>query len=233
MLTMILIGFAAGLCVPFVASRFGKYLPSDPGTALSQMWHRPRFPKGLSATHRLRFRQMWTKLGMISLLWGGISAGAAALIGIYFPPSAHVWLMFFWLILAVLTAIDERYFLLPDVLTIPLLLLGLAYSLWGNGIPIETSLAGALYGYLLPSVSVLIVSPFLKDSFGGGDVKMLAALGAWFGMIPLSVLLLISVVSFVLWAVFTKQRAGAYGPHLALAAMITLFLVQMKALTFL
>ena len=233
MLTMILIGFAAGLCVPFVASRFGKYLPSDPGTALSQMWHRPRFPKGLSATHRLRFRQMWTKLGMISLLWGGISAGAAALIGIYFPSSAHVWLMFFWLILAVLTAIDERYFLLPDVLTIPLLLLGLAYSLWGNGIPIETSLAGALYGYLLPSVSVLIVSPFLKDSFGGGDVKMLAALGAWFGMIPLSVLLLISVVSFVLWAVFTKQRAGAYGPHLALAAMITLFLVQMKALTFL
>ena len=118
--------------------------------------------------------------------------------------------------------------MLPDVLTIPLLLLGLAYSLWGNGIPIDASLSGAIYGYLLPSVSVLIVSPFLKDSFGGGDVKMLAALGAWFGMIPLSILLLISVISFICWAFWTKQRAGAYGPHLALAAVITLFLTQMR-----
>ena len=233
MFIMILICFMFGLCVPFVASRFGKYLPSDLGTALAQMWHFPHFPHGLSSEHFFCFRKMWLKLIMVSLLWGCFLASVFALIYFCFPPSSYIWLMCFLIILALLTAIDERYFLLPDVLTIPLLLLGLAYSLWGNGIPIDASLSGAIYGYLLPSVSVLIVSPFLKDSFGGGDVKMLAALGAWFGMIPLSILLLISVISFICWAFWTKQRAGAYGPHLALAAVITLFLTQMRILTFL
>ena len=95
------------------------------------------------------------------------------------------------------------------------------------------SFLGACYGYFLPALAVFVSSYFLRNAFGGGDVKMLAGLGAWVGVIPLCVLLLISVVSFFIVSLITAKRAGAYGPHLALAGIIVLFLTIRGIIPFL
>ena len=115
----------------------------------------------------------------------------------------------------------------------PLIFVGFGYAIWGRVIPVEQSFIGACYGFLLPSIAVFLSSLFLKDAFGGGDVKMLVGLGVWFGMLPLCLLLLISVLSFAFFSVITRRKAGAYGPHLAFAGMIVLFLTANHLIPFL
>jgi len=78
--------------------------------------------------------------------------------------------------------IDYRTQKIPNWLTVPGATLGLAYSLAApQGIGPLWSLAGFAVGF-----SLLIV-PWLLGGGGMGDVKMLAALGAWLG--PLGVLI--------------------------------------------
>ncbi|MCE9546741.1 MAG: A24 family peptidase [Planctomycetia bacterium] len=64
-----------------------------------------------------------------------------------------------------------------NVLTIPLLISGLAYhGLAAGGQGIGPSLLGALFGF-----GVLIV-PHLLGLMGAGDVKLMAGVGAWLGL---------------------------------------------------
>ena len=232
MMSSFIFAFVFGLCVPLIASRFGKFLPTDPGTALALIWHRPRWPRGISSRRRPLLREKWMELICYGIMWGFLLAFFFRVSDVTFAPQAHIWLKMLFCILALLTAIDDQYYLLPDVLTIPLLFLGFGFSIWGGEMTPAASFAGAVYGYMLPTVSVLIVHPFMKDSFGGGDVKMLAALGAWFGLWGLSVLLMISVVSFWVWSVVMRRRCGAYGPHLAFGAVVTLFLIHFQFIDF-
>jgi prepilin peptidase CpaA len=78
--------------------------------------------------------------------------------------------------------IDYRTKKIPNWLTMPGAILGLAYSLAApQGIGPLWSLAGLLVGFSL------LLLPWLLGGGGMGDVKMLAALGAWLG--PLGVLI--------------------------------------------
>ena len=166
------------------------------------------------------------------MMWGFLLAFFFRVSDVTFAPETQLWVRMFFCITALLTAIDDQYFLLPDVLTVPLLFLGFGFSIWGGEITPQMSFFGALYGYLLPTLSVFLVHPFIKDSFGGGDVKMLTALGAWFGFFGLSVLLMISVCSFSVWSICMKKRSGAYGPHLTFGAILTLFLLHFHLIDF-
>jgi leader peptidase (prepilin peptidase)/N-methyltransferase len=86
-----------------------------------------------------------------------------------------------WWLLA-LGWIDWRRFILPDALTLPLIVLGLAAA-WGLA-PDELwdRLAGAVCGYLLLwGVAWLYRRLRGRDGLGLGDAKLLAAAGAWVG----------------------------------------------------
>jgi leader peptidase (prepilin peptidase)/N-methyltransferase len=86
-----------------------------------------------------------------------------------------------WWLLA-LGWIDWRRFILPDALTLPLIVLGLAAA-WGLA-PGELwdRLAGAVCGYLLLwGVAWLYRRLRGRDGLGLGDAKLLAAAGAWVG----------------------------------------------------
>ena len=77
---------------------------------------------------------------------------------------------------AVAAAIDLRTHRIPNYVTVPAALLGLAYhSLAPGGWGPLVSLAGFGVGF------VLLLFPWLLGGGGMGDVKMLAALGAWLG----------------------------------------------------
>ena len=225
--------FLFGLAVPFVASRYGKILASDWGELLFYLWHRPHFPKSKTPQREIKLRKLWYKMALFSVFWAVVLTGLFVLVDIYMPVSARLWAKIFMCLMALLASIDQQYFLLPDIFTVPLIFIGFGYALWGWTIPLEQSFWGACYGFLMPSVAVFISSSFLKDAFGGGDVKMLVGLGVWVGILPLCLLLLISVVSFAIFALITKRRAAAYGPHLAFAGIIVLFLSANHLIPFL
>jgi leader peptidase (prepilin peptidase)/N-methyltransferase len=93
-----------------------------------------------------------------------------------------MYAMFFSLAIC-LFFIDLETFLLPDRLTYAMLWLGLLGASLGY-LPItpQESIWGAALGYLLPwSVNALYYLVRKHDGFGGGDFKLLAALGAWTG----------------------------------------------------
>ena len=80
------------------------------------------------------------------------------------------------LYVALAAATDIRMHRIPNYLTVPAALLGLAYhTLAPTGWGPLASLAGLAVGF-----SLLFI-PWLLGGSGMGDVKLLAALGAWLG----------------------------------------------------
>ncbi len=227
----VLSGFVLGAFLPAMSSRFGKFMPADPGTALAGLFHRPRFPRG-GAIHRENLKKLWGRFLKASFLSGLLTALIYAGVAVCYPMPHRIWIeamVFFVLLLAM---VDHKIMLLPDILTIPLLLLGISYSFCmsedvyfaKDALSLADSLQGAWFGYLLPTCIIFLMYPLMKGGFGGGDIKMLMALGAWFGFVGLNLALLLSCVIFLVMTLLRGERSGPYGPSLAAAALFVVFL---------
>lgn len=132
--------------------------------------------------------------------------------------------------LIVLTAIDLDHQLLPDSLTVPLLWVGLLINMTGTFTSLESALLGAVFGYLsLWSVYWLFKIITGKEGMGYGDFKLLAALGAWFGLAALPTIVLLSSLvgatlglTLILTGQQTRETPMPFGPFLAGAGLIHL-----------
>jgi len=127
--------------------------------------------------------------------------------------------------------IDLDFKIIPDVITIPGMVLGLVVSALPGGLGIVESAIGLLAGGgALWLVAILGDWLFKKESMGGGDIKMAAMLGAFLGwqkvlLIFLSSAVIGLVVSVGLMAVSAKLRQTRevpYGPFLAIAAVVAM-----------
>ena len=133
--------------------------------------------------------------------------------------------------LVVLTAIDLDHQLLPDSLTLPLVWIGLLFNIDNTFVSLESAVLGAVLGYLcLWAVFWLFKIVTGKEGMGHGDFKLLAALGAWFGLAALpTIVLLSSVVGAALGVVLIvtgkqdRETPMPFGPFLAGAGLIHLF----------
>ena len=142
-------------------------------------------------------------------------------------------LIFSWILIA-LTFIDVDNFLLPDVMTLPLLWLGLLVNLAGEFCDIHAAVTGAVAGYLsLWLVYHLYRGITGRAGFGHGDFKLLAALGAWLGwqMLPLIILLASVVGAAVGIYMITAGRLNShqplpFGPYLAGAGFLAMLFGQ-------
>ncbi len=135
-----------------------------------------------------------------------------------------------WTLLA-LAWIDLEWLILPDVLTLPLLLCGLAAT-WitvpdslGEGALADSAL-GAVLGWLVfASVAAGYRALRGRDGLGGGDAKLLAAAGAWLGWQALPQVMLLAAVAALGGAATLRLVRGrafagiklAFGPWLAMA----------------
>jgi len=134
-------------------------------------------------------------------------------------------------VLISLTAIDLDHQLLPDSLTLPLLWIGLLINIDGTFVGLESAVLGAVFGYLsLWSVYWLFKIITGKEGMGYGDFKLLAALGAWFGLAAIpTIILLSSLVGAVLGILLivtgrqNRETPMPFGPFLAGAGLIHLF----------
>lgn len=134
-------------------------------------------------------------------------------------------LLGWWLLLLALLDLEHQW--LPDRLTLPLIVAGLAIGWAGPGPPLVDRLAGAAIGW---SALMLIAAGYRllrgREGLGGGDPKLLAAIGAWVGAWHLPFILLgaglIGLLSLASMRLRGREITGAtrlpLGTFLALAA---------------
>ena len=147
--------------------------------------------------------------------------------------------LFFALLIALFWIDLETYFL-PDCLTLSLLWLGLMGAALGV-LPLSASesILGALIAYLgMWSINALYYLFRKRNGFGGGDFKLLAALGAWFGISSIVPTLLIASILAILviglLSIFKKEvlsleKMLPFGPFLVLAGCL-IFLMEISGL---
>ncbi len=132
--------------------------------------------------------------------------------------------------LIVLSFVDLDHMLLPDVITLPLLWLGLLVNLAGGFCDLGSAVIGAVSGYLVLWIIFHVYRMISgREGFGYGDFKLLAVLGAWLGwqMLPL-VLLFASLcgavigITLILLTPREARQPLPFGPYLAVAGWIAL-----------
>ncbi len=137
--------------------------------------------------------------------------------------------VFGWLLLA-LAALDITHFWLPDRLTLVLALAGLAAGLLDIAPPMEDRLIGGFAGFAaLWAVGAAYKAYRGHEGLGGGDPKLLGAIGLWIGwrLLPITLVLAgMAGLGVVLFWLLTGRGARAddrlpFGALLAIAAYPT------------
>ena len=159
-----------------------------------------------------------------------LAALAVAFAAVLVDDGEAAWLdaLLGWWLLA-LGWIDIRCWLLPDVLTLPLVIAGLTAAAVFDPEQLVDRAAGAAIGYLLLlAIAVLYRRLRGRDGLGRGDAKLLAASGAWLGAGALPQVILFAAFPALIGAVCLRLagvRLGAqsplpFGPFLALATWV-------------
>jgi leader peptidase (prepilin peptidase) / N-methyltransferase len=159
-----------------------------------------------------------------------LAAVAVALSAVLVDGGQRAWLdcLLGWWLLA-LGWIDIRSWLLPDVLTLPLVMAGLAAAAAFDPEQLTDRSLGAALGYLsLVAIALLYRQLRHREGLGGGDAKLLGAAGAWVGAAALPQLILLAALS-ALGAAGCLRLAGIrlgaqsalpFGPFLGLATWV-------------
>ncbi|MEO5340743.1 MAG: prepilin peptidase [Magnetococcus sp. MYC-9] len=167
-----------------------------------------------------------------------LAAGLLAVqVGLQFGLSwSSLWIALLGFAFLVLMVIDFYHYILPDLITLPGIVLGLLVAgLSLSGPPLAT-LEEALLGAVAGGGGLWLFAWLFekttgKVGMGMGDIKLLAMIGAWLGWqsLPLTLFLagLMGSVVGVVWMVAAgrdRSQPIPFGPYLVLAAWVHLCL---------
>lgn len=142
----------------------------------------------------------------------------------------------FWLapcfMFSVLTYIDVKHYILPDHITLPLIPLLFVIAPFISGITYTQSAIGLLgAGGLFALIAWTFYRLTGKHGMGGGDIKLMAGLGAWTGFGALPALLLLASLSSSITLAVRKRLSGTqssdpipFGPFLCVGAVLAILL---------
>lgn len=173
------------------------------------------------------------------LLWLALLAGAARAAssgpGPFRPEELLLVLAYGPYFSALLAAslIDADHFVVPDSISLPLIPIGLSVAglldCFGIG---SVSLPDAVFGAIAGAGLMLVIAvagrlAFGREAMGMGDVKLVAAIGAWQGIHPALLLTIFggavygSVVGIALMITRGRNRAAKlpFGPYLCAGAL--------------
>ena len=144
-------------------------------------------------------------------------------------PIAIVYMLLCTLLI-IISFIDLRERIIPDVLSVPFIIIGFAFSFFLRNINPLDSLLGILAGGgSLLLIAIVGSKLFKKEAMGGGDIKLAAMLGAFLGwqltLLSLFLGFFVGSVIGVLIMVTSKNKNDVipFGPFIALGAMISMF----------
>ena len=159
-----------------------------------------------------------------------LAAVGIALAAVVIDGGQRVWLdclLGWWLLTLGWT--DLRSWLLPDLLTLPLIIVGLVAAVVLDPDQLTQRALGAALGYLsLAAVAAFYRALRDREGLGGGDAKLLAASGAWLGAAALPQVILLAALSALGAAAclrltgtkLGRHSAMPFGPFLALATWV-------------
>ncbi len=132
--------------------------------------------------------------------------------------------------LLVISVIDLHHQIIPDEISLPGIPLGVVASFLTQDITWYSSLMGIfLGGGTFFAIAYLYEAYSGQEGLGGGDVKLLAMLGAWFGIESVLILVIFSTLLGTIVALFlmafrnaSTKTAIPFGPFLAIAAVVYL-----------
>lgn len=168
------------------------------------------------------------RYAMVEIIMGGLFALAYVKLGWTWTLLEIIPFIFG---LVVVTFIDLDQFLLPDVFTYSGIILGLA----GAALNPERSFAESVVGVLLGggflwSIAYIYFLLRKEEGMGGGDIKLLAWIGAILGWkaIPFVILCASVTGSLIGLAAALRSQKGMktmipFGPYLALGAVVYIF----------
>jgi leader peptidase (prepilin peptidase) / N-methyltransferase len=162
----------------------------------------------------------------------GITALTSLILFMKFGPSlSYLFYFLFVAALIVVTVIDLYHQIIPDVISLP----GIGVGLLASLVLPQLTFFDSLKGLLLGGGSLFVVATlyqwlFKREGMGGGDVKLLAMIGAFLGwkaviLTILSGSLIGSIIGVSLMILKGKnfKYAIPFGPFLSLGAVISLF----------
>ena len=133
--------------------------------------------------------------------------------------------------LIVITFIDLDYQLIPDVVSLPGIVIGIVFALVSPALTLWSSLIGlATGGGMLLAVALGYQAIAGREGIGGGDVKLLAMIGAFLGWhaIPFTLFVASCLGSVVGVALMVRRHSNSqlaipFGPFLSFGALCYLF----------
>jgi len=166
---------------------------------------------------------------LVEALAGGVALALFLKFGFSFSFLAYFVLS---AALIVISFIDLDHRIIPDLISLPGIAVGFLLALFGPLATVKESLIGLLAGggslYLVAFVYEALTK---REGMGGGDVKLLAMIGAWLGWKAILFTLFFASLSgtFIGGAVMLIQREGRlyaipFGPFLAFSGLAYVFL---------
>jgi leader peptidase (prepilin peptidase)/N-methyltransferase len=190
-----------------------------------QIGWRDNFPVLSYVVLRGRCRQCRTRISLqyplVELATALIWVAAVVRYGLAWP--ALTVAVFFTLLLGIALT-DARTYIIPDEFTIGGTVMGLLLAIAPGGVTLTQSVVGAIVGFGLLYLAGLLGEWWLKKpAMGGGDIKMMAMVGAFLGPIGaiLAIFLGALVGSIVFLPITLKtKKLVPFGIFLAVGAGI-------------
>jgi leader peptidase (prepilin peptidase)/N-methyltransferase len=142
-----------------------------------------------------------------------------------------LWVFAFLAIMIAITCIDWEHQIIPDPLSIGGTVLGVV----GAGVCLEPTVLEAVIGAAVGAALILAIAALYKlsrkvDGMGGGDVKLMAMIGAFLGWQMVFAVLFLAAFAGSLYGLYLMRRekaggqtAVAFGSFLAPAACLLWF----------
>lgn len=164
---------------------------------------------------------------MYPLVEAAMALFSALLFAQYGPSIEYGRLFVLFAALLVIIFIDIHHQIIPDRISLPGIVLGFATSPFGTEITWQQSGLGILLGGgILYAVAWVYITLAKRDGMGGGDIKLLAMIGAFLGWQSLLYVVFASSLSGSLVGIIAMIRQGKggktripFGPFLAFGAI--------------
>lgn len=165
---------------------------------------------------------------LVELLTAVLAGGLCYRFGFGFD---LLYFFIFCAALVVIIFIDIHHQIIPDRISLPGIALGFGGSFFSNQVTWLESLLGLLIGGgLLYAIALVYQLLKKREGMGGGDIKLLAMIGAFLGWQSLLYVVFISSLTgsvVGVWAMIRQKQGGLsrlpFGPFLAFGALTWLF----------
>ena len=167
--------------------------------------------------------------------WAGVALGATVFLAVCLPPMSELAFLEQALLFSIVAAgavVDARRRIIPDAVWVGIMLLHLAFicayaavdGCSPGALLADSAFGGfALGGGLLAFTLAFEAITGTGQALGGGDIKLVFALGFTLGLGRGALALMLACVAFALYAgLLGRKRAYPFGPALALGTYLVL-----------